>query len=145
MSEHTTNRVLGVDLGAIHTGLAITDALRMLAHPFATIHANSVRVTTQRISRIIMTEQISEVVLGLPRNMDGTHGVAVKRTHTFAKLLMAHVKCPIHFWDERWTTVAAQQALRKAGKRAKACKAIVNQVAAQILLQSWLDAQSFRL
>ena len=74
-----------------------------------------------------------------PRNMNGTYGPAADNARTFAENLRARVGCPVGLWDERLTTVAAQRALRESGRKARDQRGVVDQVAAQILLQSWLD------
>jgi len=79
------------------------------------------------------------VLIGLPRNMDGTYGPAAEIARTFAENLRSRIACPVDLWDERLTTVAAQRALRESGRKARDQRGVVDQVAAQILLQSWLD------
>ena len=138
--QDQAGRALGVDFGEARIGLAITDELRMLAHPLVTLNARDPGVV-QRIAEIVVEKQVDDVVLGLPRNMDGSYGGAAEKVRAFAELLKAQLKCPLHLWDERWTTVAAQRALREAGRKAKDYRQIVDQAAAQVLLQSWLDAQ----
>ncbi len=133
-------RALGVDFGEVRIGLAITDELRMLAHPLITLDARNPKVMRQ-IGEIVMEKNVRDVVLGLPRNMDGSYGAAAEKVRVFATLLKQEIKCPLHLWDERWTTVAAQRALREAGKKTKEYRGFVDQVAAQLLLQSWMDAQ----
>jgi putative Holliday junction resolvase len=135
------SRALGVDFGEVRIGLAITDELRMLAHPLMTLDARNPKVVRQ-IAQITLEKNVQDVVLGLPRNMDGSYGTAAEKVRAFATLLKQEIKCPLHLWDERWTTVAAQRALREAGKKTREYKGFVDQVAAQILLQSWVDAQS---
>lgn len=137
-----SGRALGVDWGEVRIGLAITDDLRMLAHPLGTLDARDPNVV-QQIAQITLEKEICDLVLGLPRNMDGRYGRAAEKTRAFAILLEKQLKCHLHLWDERWTTVAAQRALREVGKKTRDCKDFVDQVAAQVLLQSWLDAQTF--
>ena len=84
----------------------------------------------------------SQIVVGLPRNMDGTSGPAAENARNFAARLRERVKCPVDLWDERLTTVSAQRALRESGRKARDQRSVIDQVAAQILLQSWLDRAS---
>ena len=74
--------------------------------------------------------------------MDGSYGAAAEKTRAFAAKLQAQVACPIHFWDERLTSVAAQRALHETGRNVKQSRPVIDQVAAQMILQGWLDAQA---
>jgi len=81
-------------------------------------------------------------VIGLPKNMDGSSGPAADKVRAFAEKLRGSVTVPVRLWDERLTTVAAQRALHEAGRNAKESRAVIDQAAAQIILQGWLDAQA---
>lgn len=135
-------KALGIDLGEARIGLALADDLGMLAHPLETIVVKQVANPLARIVEIVEREKVPAIVLGLPRNMDGTYGKAAEKTRAFAEQLRARVKCPVHFWDERLTSVAAQRALHEAGRDVKKSRAVIDQVAAQLILQGWLDAQA---
>ncbi|MFZ4775417.1 MAG: Holliday junction resolvase RuvX [Terrimicrobiaceae bacterium] len=134
-------RVLGIDPGDARIGIAISDDLGMLAHPLETIQVKSGRVVA-RILEIIREKGIEAIVVGMPRNMDGSFGPAAQKSREFIEALKLETACPIIAWDERWTTVSAQRSLHEAGKKARDQKAMIDQVAAQILLQSWLDSQA---
>ena len=133
-------RVLGIDPGDARMGIAISDDLGMLAHPLETIPVKAGRVR-ERILEIIRDKGIEAIVVGMPRNMDGSFGPAAQKSRDFIEALKAVTTCPIISWDERWTTVSAQRSLQEAGKKARDQKAMIDQVAAQNLLQSWLDSQ----
>lgn len=133
-------RVLGVDLGEARVGVAVSDELGMLAHPLETIQARTCNVE-QRILELIAAKQIEIVIVGMPRNMDGSFGPAAEKAKAFIEKLTAKTKCKVIPWDERLTTVSAQRSLQEAGKKTRQQKLIIDQVAAQILLQSWLDSQ----
>lgn len=135
-------KALGIDLGAARIGLALADDLGLLAHPLETIVVKEVANPLARIVEVVKREKIAAIVLGLPRNMDGTYGAAAEKTREFAAKLRARVACPVHFWDERLTSVAAQRALHETGRTVKQSRAVIDQVAAQMILQGWLDAQS---
>ena len=133
-------RALGIDLGDARVGVAATDDLGMLAHPLETIQVRSTDVA-KRILEIAEKKQTEIIVVGMPRNMDGSFGPAAEKAKEFIAALQARTTCRVVSWDERLSTVAAQRSLHEAGKNARAQKAIIDQVAAQILLQSWLDSQ----
>jgi len=131
------NPILGIDFGQARIGLAISDELRLLAHPLETIPAN--KNPGKRIAEIVRDRKIEKVVIGIPRHMSGEIGDAAKRALKFATELRGEVSCPIETWDERLTTVAANRALTAAGKKTKETRNFVDQVAAQMILQGYLD------
>ena len=131
------SRVMAVDLGSVRTGVAVSDELGMLAQPWKTLPGgdNALDAVVSAVGEL----KPSRVLVGLPRNMDGTYGPAAEHSRAFADQLRARVECTVDLWDERLTTVAAQRALRESGRKARDQRGVVDQVAAQILLQSWLD------
>lgn len=135
------NRSLGIDLGDARVGVAVSDDLGMLAHPMETIQVKEGRVL-QRILEIAKEKGAQTIVVGMPRNMDGSFGPAAVKAREFIESLKAESTCRVVPWDERLTTVSAQRSLHEAGKNAKAQRAMIDQVAAQILLQSWMDSQA---
>lgn len=136
------NRALGIDHGDARIGLAVSDELGMLAHPLETIHLREVADSVARIAEIVARDKIGQIVLGMPRNMDGTYGPASEKVRAFAEKLKAATPCPVKLWDERLTSVAAQRSLHEAGRTVKNSREIIDQVAAQMILQGWLDAQA---
>jgi putative holliday junction resolvase len=133
------SRLLGIDHGDSRIGLAISDELGSFAHPYRTLPA-SPRVLDE-IRAIVERERISGIVIGLPKNMDGTLGASAAKAKSFGEQLAQAVPTvKIQFWDERMTTQEAQRALHEAGKNAKQSKKMIDQVAAQILLQNYLDS-----
>jgi putative Holliday junction resolvase len=135
-------RSLGIDHGDARIGLAIADDLGMLAHPLETIHVREVADPVARIAEIVGRDRIEIIVLGMPRNMDGTYGPAADKVRAFAEKLRAACGCEVKLWDERLTSVAAQRALHEAGRNVQQSRAVIDQVAAQMILQGWLDAQA---
>jgi putative Holliday junction resolvase len=131
------NRVMAVDLGSARTGVAVSDELGMLARPWKTLPGGeaSLDAVVAAVGEIAPVR----VLVGLPRNMNGTFGPAAEQARAFADALRERISCPVELWDERLTTVAAQRALRESGRKARDQRGVVDQVAAQILLQSWLD------
>ena len=134
------SRALGIDHGEARIGVAISDDLGMMAHPLETIAVKE-REPLARIAEIVARDKIGMIVLGLPRNMDGTYGPASEKARAFAELLRAKVPCEVKLWDERLTSVAAQKSLHAAGLNTKQSRAVIDQVAAQMILQGWLDSQ----
>lgn len=135
-------RVLGIDLGEARIGLAISDELGMLAHPLQTVMVKEGDPLGQ-IAKAIQEQQVHLIVLGMPRNMNGTYGPAAEKAKAFAEQLKARFPgCQLRFWDERMTTTAAQKSLHAAGRNTKQSRAIIDQVAAQIILQGYLDSQA---
>jgi len=134
------NPILGIDFGRARIGLAISDELGLLAHPLETIPAN--KDSVKRIAAIVHDRKIDKVVIGIPRQMSGEIGIAANEALEFAEKLRARLHCPVEPWDERLTTVAANRALRDAGKKTRQTRKFVDQVAAQMILQSYLDRES---
>jgi putative holliday junction resolvase len=134
------NPILGIDFGRARIGLAISDELRLLAHPLETLPANKDAI--KRIAEIIRDRKIDKIVIGVPRHMSGDIGEAAEAALEFAAKLRSQISCPVETWDERLTTVAAERALRGAGKKTRKTRNVVDQVAAQMILQSYLDRES---
>ncbi len=138
--EMASGRVLGIDLGEARVGVALSDDLGMLAHPLETIDVSR-RDPCDRIAELAGEKQVEAIIVGVPRNMDGSFGPAALKAHHLIERLQERVPCKVIPWDERLTTVAAARALREAGRKAKEQRSIIDQAAAQILLQSWIDSQ----
>ena len=140
MTWRAMNRILGLDFGRARIGVSISDELQMLAHPLETIPANE--EPASRVAEIVREKQVDHVVAGIPRQMDGQIGTAATEVLEFVEKLRAILPCPVVTWDERLTTVAAHRALRDAGKKTRHTRAYVDQVAAQMILQSYLDRRA---
>ena len=111
----------------------------MLAHPLETIESTSAEAVARRVRKIVAERQVDCVVVGLPKQMNGTLGLAAENAQRFVEKLRPLVSCEVVTWDERLSTVAAERALRDAGKKTRETRGIRDQVAAQIILQSYLD------
>ena len=133
------NPILGVDFGRARIGIAISDELRLLAHPLETISSKQNAVA--RIKEIVRERKIDNVVVGIPKHMSGEIGQSANEALQFVEKLRAALPCEVISWDERLTTVAANRALREAGKQTRHTRAYVDQVAAQMILQGYLDRQ----
>ena len=132
---------LGIDHGEARIGLAITDAVGILAHPLETIQVKT-SDPIARIKEIVAQRGIQQLVIGLPLRMDGTEGTAADKIRKFAGLLTNEIDLPLDFMDERLTTVAAAEKLHQAGKNAKKQKSIIDQAAAVEILNLWLQQTS---
>ena len=132
-------RLLGIDLGKARVGMAISDELALLAHPLETFPADKPNAVFERIAAIVREKDVERVVVGLPRNMNGTMGPAATEALEFVDRLREKLPCPVVTWDERLTTVAAHRALRDAGRSTRTTRGQVDQVAAQMILQGYLD------
>jgi putative pre-16S rRNA nuclease len=134
------NPILGLDFGRSRIGVAISDELQLLAHPLETIRAN--KQAPARVAEIVREKKVDHVVTGVPHQMNGQIGVAATEVLQFVEKLRALLPCPVVTWDERLTTAAAHRALRDAGKRTRDTRAYIDQVAAQMILQSYLDRRA---
>ena len=139
--EMEIRRVLGIDPGEARVGVAVSDDLGMLAHPLETIDVSK-RDPCDRIAELVADKAAFAVIVGVPRNMDGSFGPAAEKARVLIEKLRSRVECKVIPWDERLTTVSAQRALREAGRKAKNQRSVIDQAAAQILLQSWIDSQT---
>lgn len=134
-------RVLGIDFGHARIGVAVSDELGMLAHPLETIPAARLDAAAKRVAELAREKNVEHVVLGLPRHMNGDAGSSAADVKAFADRLRPSLSCPIILWDERLSTTAAHRALRDAGQKTRRTKAVVDQVAAQMILQGYLDSR----
>jgi putative Holliday junction resolvase len=131
------NPILALDFGRARIGAAISDELQLLAHPLETIPAD--KQAASRVAQIVREKSVDHVVVGIPRQMSGAIGIAANQVLQFVEKLRAILPCPVVTWDERLTTVAAERALREAGKKTRQTRSYVDQVAAQMILQGYLD------
>jgi putative Holliday junction resolvase len=132
-------KALGIDLGDARVGVAVSDDLGMLAHPLETISVKTID-PLKRILALAAERSADTIVVGMPRNMNGSHGPAAEKAKAFIEDLRREGTCKVIPWDERLSTVSAQRALHESGRNAKQQKSVIDQVAAQIILQSWLDS-----
>jgi putative Holliday junction resolvase len=136
-------RCLGIDFGASRIGVAISDELAMLAHPLETIPNDSLFIP--KLKKIVLERGVSTIVVGIPRNMDGSFGPAADKANLFYTQLKSEFPTlQLITWDERMTTQEAQRLLHAAGRDVKKSRPVIDQVAAQVLLQSYLDSVAWR-
>ncbi|MGH8094584.1 MAG: Holliday junction resolvase RuvX [Chthoniobacterales bacterium] len=136
-------RIMGIDYGTTRIGIALSDELQMLAHPAETITPGKTGDPLARIGLLVREKDVERIVVGLPLHMNGTAGESAEKAREFAEKLRGKVTCGVRTWDERLSTAAAHRSLREAGKSTRQTRAYVDQVAAQILLQSYLDSLEF--
>ena len=133
-------KALGIDHGDKRIGIAVSDDLGMLAHPLEYILVEPYEVFLKRLEKIVAERQIEQIVVGMPRNMDGSYGPQALKVQDFMATLKKSVVVPIQSWDERLTSVSAMKNLREAGVNAKKAKAKVDASAAAVMLQAYLDS-----
>jgi putative pre-16S rRNA nuclease len=133
-------RILALDPGSKRIGVAVSDELKMIAQPLEFISAEPFAEFLSRLKELIREKEVELVLIGLPRNMDGSYGPAALKARDFAAALREAVTVPVQTWDERLTSAQAQRFLIQAGVRRRERKTKVDQTAAAILLQSYLDS-----
>ena len=131
-------RIMAIDYGDAHTGIAISDPTGFLAGFTTTIDAYRPEVVVQRITELARQHGAEELVLGHPKNMDGTLGPRAEKAEAMAELLKEATGLPVILWDERRTTIDAHQILMAGGKNAKKRKKVVDAVAASLILEGYL-------
>jgi putative Holliday junction resolvase len=137
-------RVLALDHGTKRIGVALSDETATLAQPLEFVAAEPLATALERIKGIVHERQVGEILVGLPRNMNGTYGPSAESALKFAATLREALGVPVNTWDERLTSVQANRFLIQAGMRREQRKTKVDQSAAAILLQSYLDARAAR-
>ena len=136
------NRILGLDFGGMTCGVAVSDALQITAQPVETIrrtHENKLRKTLARIEELIAEYEVNEIVLGYPKNMDDTIGERARKTEEFKDRLERRTGLNVILWDERLTTVAANEIMIESGIRRENRSKYVDEIAAMLILQEYLD------
>ncbi len=134
------SRILAIDYGKKRVGLALSDPTRTLASGLPTLVRRPKQPLPEAIRRLVAQHEVTEVLVGLPLDVDGTAGERAREVERFTEALRARLSIPVTLIDERLSTVRAYEVLRERGKKAKAGKAHVDRVSAALLLQSWLDA-----
>ncbi len=133
-------KILGIDLGLARTGLAISDISETLASPVTTIEEKDETALICKIIQTAQEQKAERMVVGYPRNMDGTSGESAQRAEGIAHTLEAQSGIETVLWDERMTTVSAANYLNQTNTRGKKRKAVIDTVAATIILQDYLDS-----
>ena len=131
--------ILGLDIGDVRTGVAISDELGIAAHPLCTIQRKSRNAVLAELQELVTAHKVEQIVVGLPLQLDGETGRQAKKVKRFAEKLKQQVNLPVVFWDESFTTVEAAQILRGTKKRRKKRKQVIDQVAAVLILEGYLE------
>ena len=137
-------KIMAVDLGQVRTGLAVPDPTEQLASPVGTITEKNTDKLLEKVAAAAREQGVQQLVVGHPRNMDGSRGESARRAETFAASLEKAAALPVVLWDERMTTVSAIGYLNQTDTRGKKRKAVVDTVAATIILQDYLDSRRMR-
>ena len=134
-----TARALGVDPGSARIGLALSDELGCMAHPLRTLKASP--ESAAEIAAAAEESGSRTIVIGLPRNMNGTYGPAAEKSRVLAEAVRQRTSAKVILWDERLTTAAATKRLQEAGRNSREQRGVIDQAAAVQILQDWLDGQ----
>ena len=135
-------RVMGVDYGDVRTGIALSDLNRFLASGLETIKEGGMRATAKKVAALAKEHDVGIIVIGLPKNMDGSEGASADKIRAFAELLRPMTEAEIEFLDERVSTMAAHRILNITDTRGEKRKAVVDTLSAEIILQNYLDKNS---
>lgn len=131
--------LLGIDLGTKYVGIAVSDELESMAHPAGVLQVTEKLSLFKKIAQVVQERKIKEIVIGMPTNMNGSLGPKAQETLVFVERLKAHLKIPIHLWDERLTTLQSKKWLVAADVSRTKRKRVIDALSAQILLQNYLD------
>ena len=135
-------KIMGVDYGDVRTGIAISDINHFLASGYGTIQEGGMRATAKKVAEIAKENNVGIIVIGLPKNMDGSEGSSADKIRAFADLLAPMTEAKIDFLDERVSTMAAHRILNITDTRGQKRKAVVDTLSAEIILQNYLDKSS---
>jgi putative Holliday junction resolvase len=138
-------RILAIDYGSRRMGLAVSDALGITAQGIATLQRRNKRADFAYMARIVRQYQVHEIVLGYPLRMSGEEGIQSAKVSEFAEELRQKLQLPVHLWDERLTSAEANRVLREAELSTQKRAAAVDQMAAVLILQSFLESRSSAL
>jgi len=135
---------MGLDVGNRRIGVAVSDALGLTAQPVLTLVRSNRRQDLKSLLRLIRKHGCTEIVVGNPLYMSGDQSPQAAKTQGFAEMLREETGLPVHLWDERLTTTEAHRHLHESGVAGSDHRALVDQVAAVLILQSFLDARAYR-
>ena len=136
-------RRLGVDVGTVRVGVALSDALGILASPLVTLRRAKDESDLDQLAGLVVTHEVVEVVVGLPRHLSGASGASARDASTYAAALTSRIgDVPVHLVDERLSTVTAASHLRAGGIDSRRQRAVIDQAAAVVILQTYLDGRA---
>jgi putative Holliday junction resolvase len=138
--KQTKGRILGVDFGDTRTGLAVSDTSRFLASGIGYVSPGGIQKTADKVVEVAREQKVSAIVVGLPKNMDGSEGFRAERCREFAGLLREQLEdIPVAMIDERMTTMSASRYLNETNTRGARRKGVIDTLSAEIILQNLLD------
>ncbi len=137
-------KIMAVDYGDVRTGLASCDRMEMLAAPIGVIEERDANELMLKVMYVAKEYDVQEIVVGLPKNMDGSEGERAQKCKDFAVMLEDYSGIPVKLWDERRTTITAHNYLNETNTRGKKRKEVVDQVAATIILESYLQYEKIK-
>ncbi|MGB9735541.1 MAG: Holliday junction resolvase RuvX [bacterium] len=133
-------RILAIDYGDVRIGLAVNDALGITAQGVCSFKRTTLDADLGRISDVIRSRKIEEIIVGMPYMLDGSKGAKAKQVEEFIAILKQHFDIPVVEWDERYTTVQAEEILESAGVNRKKKKSVVDMLAATFILESYMES-----
>lgn len=133
-------RIMALDLGSKTIGVACSDALKITAQGIETIQHTNLEKSFQRLQELVQIYEVSQIVVGLPKHMNGSEGERVEITKGFVAKMQEVIDLPVVFWDERLSTMMAQKSLIEANVSRKKRKNIIDKMAAVVILQGYLDS-----
>jgi putative holliday junction resolvase len=134
-------RIMGLDVGTKTVGVAISDELGIIAQPLTTVRRTNLKADLKALESLVTEHQVSKAIVGLPYNMNGSEGPRAEASRKFGAAIEEALAVPVEYWDERLTTVAAERALLEADVSRKDRRGVIDQVAAALILQTWLDSK----
>jgi len=132
-------RLMGIDFGEVRIGIALSDPLQIISQPFLVLANNE--NTINEIQNIIKTEEVEKIILGLPQNLDGDDTKKTLEVREFAEELKSNIDIPLFFWDERYSSVEANEQLKKMGYTILESRKVVDKMAASIILKNYMEDQ----
>lgn len=136
-------RIMSLDVGSRTIGIACSDALLMTAQGIETIRRTSLEKDFNRLQELIAEYEVHELVIGMPKNMNGTKGERAEKTEEFVEKMKEVIDLPVSYWDERLSTVMAERQLIAADVSRKKRKSVIDKMAAVVILQGYLDRLQF--
>jgi putative Holliday junction resolvase len=131
-------RIIGIDFGDVRVGLALSDPLQIISQPYKVVPNDE--SLFKKIREIVNSKNVGKIVLGLPLNLDGEDTFKTREVRKFTEILKKKINIPIILWDERYTTVEANEILKKMDYGIKESKDVIDKVAASIILKNYLDS-----
>ncbi len=135
-------RIMGLDVGEKTIGIAVSDALGLTAQGLEVIRrTGSIEQDLQRLKEVVQEKEINKIVIGMPRNMNGSYGPQSEKVQKFAEIIKAELNLPLETWDERLTTVEAERLLVSADMSRAKRRKVIDKMAASLILQGYLDSR----